>query len=335
MPKKHFVLIALILTVLIVLVSALTVIVGKEGKPEDNEDSEITPTDREEKQTEDPYCLLVLGKDRAAGLTDVIMLVSFDIENGRICVLQIPRDTYADYGDPSHNKLNSALASLGSEKKLESFIEKSFAISIDGYLSLDLNAFRDIVDAVGGVEIDLPQALYYSDPSQKLYIDLPAGKQRIDGRQAEKYVRYRAGYAGGDIDRLDAQKSFLSALFKSIKSQIRADNAYSVASSLIGKVNTDVGVSMAVALGLRAISVDESDLLFFTLPGEAAISQKSGASYYVMSKKPTQRILFEYFSCKSSDIDGERRFVYEKYESFVKIYQKDREVDPMSADKLD
>ena len=179
MQKKHFVLVAAILAALIALASLVTVIVEKNREPE-NQESEILQVDRAEKQTEDPYCLLVLGKDRAAGLTDVIMLVSFDIENGRICVLQIPRDTYADYGDPSHNKLNSALASLGGEGKLKGFIEKSFGISIDGYLSLDLNAFRDIVDAVGGVEIDLPEALYYSDPSQNLYIELPAGKLTLE-----------------------------------------------------------------------------------------------------------------------------------------------------------
>ena len=332
MQKRHFIIVAAIFAAAILIVSIVTVTMSN-GNGQNETEVYIQDSGREKSST-DPYCLLVIGKDRAAGLTDVIMLVSFDIENERISVMQIPRDTYADYGDGKHNKLNSALASLGSAKKLKSFFEKSFCISIDGYLTLDLDAFRDIVDAVGGVEIELDRALYYNDPAQKLYIDLPAGKQRLDGRQAEKYVRYRSGYAGGDIDRLDAQKSFLSALFLSLKEQINADNAYSVASALIGKVDTDVSLSMAVALGLKAISVDNSRLLFCTLPGEAAISPKSGASYYVMSQKPTQKILGEYFNCRSTQIDNGQNFVCSKYESFVKIYEKDKQVVIISAEDL-
>ena len=119
-----------------------------------------------------------------------------------------------------------------------------------------------------------------------------------------------------------------------LKNEINADNAYAVASALIGKVDTDVGLSMAVALGLKAISVDSSRLLFCTMPGEAAISPKSGASYYVMSKKPTQKILKEYFNCQSTQIDSEQHFVYSKYESFVKIYEKDRPSEIISAEDL-
>jgi LCP family protein required for cell wall assembly len=262
------------------------------------------------------------------------MLVSFDLVNKKINVLQIPRETYAEYGDSRHNKLNAALASLGGERELAGFLEKSLGVSIDGYLSLDLDAFCDIVDAVGGVEIELDNSLYYNDPSQELYIYFPAGKHKLDGKQAEKYVRYRAGYVGGDIDRLDAQKGFLAALFKSIKNSINAENALSVASSLIGKVNTDVGLSFAVALGLKALSTDEGDVLFFTLPGEAAISPKSGASYYVMSKRSTQKLLEDYFNCKSDNVDSEGLFLCEKYGSFVEIYQKDISTDPISADEL-
>ena len=333
MPKKYFIIVVCVIAAAISLSCLLTFLSGQDEEVSVT-DADASRAETEDKTSEDPYCLLVIGKDRAAGLTDVIMLVSFDIEKGQISVMQIPRDTYADYGDGKHNKLNSALASLGGEKKLKDFFEKSLCISIDGYLALDLGAFRDIVDAVGGVEIELDKALYYNDPAQNLCIDRPAGRQTLDGKRAEKYVRYRSGYTGGDIDRLDAQKNFLAALFWSFKSRINTENAYSVASALIGRVDTDVSLSMAIALGLKALSVDSSRLLFCTMPGEAVVSPQSGASYYVMSQKPTQKILNEYFNCRAAQIDSEQRFVCSKYKSFVKIYENDLSAEMISAEDL-
>lgn len=333
MQKKHLIIAVYLIAAAILLTIAVTLLVGR-GKDMTALETLASEIENQNKDADKPFCVLVLGRDRAAGLTDVIMLVSFDIANKKINVLQIPRDTYAEYGDSRHNKLNVALASLGSERKLADWLEESLGVKIDGYISLDLDAFCDIVDAVGGVEIELDRSLYYNDPSQGLYIYLAKGKHKLDGKQAENYVRYRAGYVGGDIDRLDAQKGFLAALFRSIKDSINADNALSVASSLIGKVKTDVGLSLSVALGLKAVSIDEGDVLFFTLPGEAAISPKSGASYYVMSKASTQNLLEEYFYGKADTVDGEGIFLCEKYESFVKIYHKNISTDPISADEL-
>ena len=331
MSKKYILIIVITLIAAVIATVGITVFVGK---------PEILPPDREQnalqtdKKNEDPFCVLVLGKDRASGLTDVIMLVSFDPAKDRISVMQIPRDTYAEYGAKSHNKINGALAELGGADKLEAFFERTLGVSIDGHLTLDLDAFREIVDTLGGVEIELDAPLRYSDPSQKLYIDLPRGKQVLDGKQAEMYVRYRSGYAKGDIDRLDAQKKFLAALFETVKKQISAENAYGIASSVVRAVDTDVGLAMGVALGLEAINVDSSKLYFFTLPGEAAVSRRSGASYYVMSAKPAQRILTEYFGKEAEGIDVEKSFSHPSYKEFIRIYEKDSETLPKRADEL-
>ena len=330
MSKKYLFICSIALIVALVAVTVITVSVGRSDELPANAHTATAA----EKKADDPYCLLVAGRDRASGLTDVIMLVSFDPANESISVMQIPRDTYAEYGDKSYNKLNGALGALGGEAELEAFLENSLGVSIDGYLTLDLDAFRTIVDAVGGVELDLDVPLRYSDPSQKLYINLPAGRQRLDGKQAEMYVRYRSGYARGDIDRLDAQKKFLAAFFDAIKNEINADNAYTVASSVIRAVDTDVGITLGVALGLEAIRVDRSRLYFFTLPGEAVVSPKSGASYYVMSARPTQKILTEYFGKQEGGIDPDKSFAHPSYESFIKIYEKDGQSEPVRADEL-
>ena len=267
-------------------------------------------------------CLLVTGKDRVSGLTDVIMLVSLDSASSRISVMQIPRDTYAEYGNEKHRKLNGALASLGGETELKKYLEDALGLKIDGYLSLDLDGFAKIVDAVGGVEMDIEEPLYYDDPEQKLHIALESGRQILDGRTAEMFVRYRAGYADGDIGRLDAQKKFLTAFFHSLKEKVNIKNAYSLACNVIDAVRTDVKMSRAVSLALKALTVDEDSIHLFTLPGKAVISEKTGASFYVMSAEPTRDLLCEYFGREEeSEIDEKRLFAHPEYEDFIKIYE--------------
>ena len=267
-------------------------------------------------------CLLVTGKDRVSGLTDVIMLVSLDSASSQLSVMQIPRDTYAEYGNEKHRKLNGALASLGGEAELKKYFEDTLGLKIDGYLSLDLDGFAKIVDTVGGVEMDVEEPLYYNDPEQNLHIAIESGRQILDGRTAEMFVRYRSGYVDGDIGRLDAQKKFLSAFFCSLKQKVNIKNAYSLACAVVGAVKTDVKMSRAVSLALKALTLDESSLRFFTLPGEAVTSKKTGASFYVMSADPTRELLCEYFGREDeSEIDEKRLFAHPEYEDFIKIYE--------------
>ena len=265
---------------------------------------------------------MVLGKDRVSGLTDVMMLVSFDIEQKRISVMQIPRDTYADYGSKNHKKLNSAASVIGEESLCE-FLSSALGVNIDGYLTLELDALRKTVDAIGGVEIYLPERLYYADPSQGLYIDLPAGEQLLDGKKAEMLVRYREGYAQGDIGRIDMQKRFLAALFKKVKSSVTPDSIYTLASSIYPHVRTDVSMPLAAALAVKALGVDTSAVCFVTLPGEA-VTGESGASFYVMSKQPTSSVLREYFFADGS-VDKKQLFKNSQNEKFAAIYEKDIE----------
>ena len=288
-----------------------------------------------EKSAGERYTVLVSGKDVASGLCDVIMLVSIDPSNNKINVLQIPRDTYAEYADKSYNKLNGAMSALGSADAFRKYLSGVLGVNIDATLTLDTSAFRAVVDALGGVEVELDEPLYYSDPTQKLYIDLPAGRQTLDGKGAEMLVRYRSGYGRGDIDRLDVQKSFLASLFESFKDRINKDNAYGVASELIERVQTDIPLTLGVALVIEALAAESEDVCFFTLPGEAIVSKKSGASYYVMSAPSTQRLLCEYFGKESALIDTEQRLVRSDYEDFVAIYESEYDLLPIRADELD
>ena len=267
-----------------------------------------------------PYCVLIAGRDEVSGLSDVMMLAAFDKSEGKACILQIPRDTYAEYGN-GYFKINGIIQALGADGACD-FFERSFGVEIDGYISLDLKGFRAAVDAIGGVEMTLDKPFCYSDPSQNLYIDIPSGKQVLDGERAEMLVRYRSGYARGDLDRLDMQKRFLAAFFIALREKTNPLNIYRLASGILPYLKTDIAPNELVSLGARLLSLDSERACMVTLPGEDVISEISGGSFYVASKQGTAELLAERFGGDIGSFDREELLLPPSLDSFKKIYRR-------------
>ncbi len=312
--------------VLVLVAVVLTIICGK------NNEQEVFLPSEAEKTADEPFCVLLLGRDRTSDLSDVIILASFDIEQGRATLMQIPRDTYAKYTEKSYKKLNAAPHTLG-ESGFCSLLSDAFGVKIDGYLSFDLDAFALAVDTLGGVEMTLDEPLKYRDPEQGLYIDLPAGKQRLDGKSAEMLVRYRSGYLRGDLDRLDMQKRFMAALFNTLKSSLTAQNVYSIVPNLLPHIKTDISAGELAVLALKATELEATDLSFLTLPGEEARAA-SGASYFVISRPSAEKVLKSYF-CAEGVIDEEKLFLNTQNESFRKIYESEKEIKIFNVSNLE
>jgi LCP family protein required for cell wall assembly len=265
---------------------------------------------------------LLLGKDNTSSLCDVIMLVSYNIEESSVGVVQIPRDTYARYTDGSYKKLNGAVNALGSEEAFCDFLSQSFGVGIDYYVSLDLDAVGEIVDIIGGVEVDVPCDMKYADAEQGLYIDIKAGKTLLDGEMAKKFVRYRSSYAQGDIGRIDAQKVFLAALYKKLRNDTSVFEIATVVAKVANKIDTSLSLQDMISLAKMAFSMAADEIRFVTLAGEGAIAQKSGASYYVLSRPSCIEIFREIFSADVTEqnFDKERLFLNEDYAEFERIY---------------
>ena len=264
--------------------------------------------------------ILVAGTDRASGLCDVLMLFRWERETGRVCVLQIPRDTYAAYTESSYRKLNGAMRRLGGMKPLGEFLSEALGVKVDRYVLLDLDVLRQIVDEIGGVSITLPDALHYEDPAQGLSIHLSEGTQTLDGRQAEYFVRYRMGYVRGDLGRMDAQKLFLAAFAKQLRESLGLSSALRLAKDVLPKIETDLTLWEATSLVRSAFSASEDAIFLMTLPGEEAIAEQSGASYYVLSSVATEELLVRYFGASSGKFDRYAVFRNSKYRRFCEIY---------------
>lgn len=240
---------------------------------------------------------LIAGVDQTELLTDVILVGNFDSETKQITLISIPRDTYVVMSDelraeakadgiymPSQFKINAINSYSGAEKGiiyLQKYLEEMMGINIDFYAELDTDAFVEIVDIIGGVEMEIrPKGFHYYDPTQNLTIDVPGGMQLLDGEKAEGVVRFRADYVQGDIDRISVQQEFMKAFFSQVisKEAIR-ENALSYIEACFKYLRTDFPISEIPRYlpYLEYLSADS--ITFVTLPGESQTI--GGASYYV------------------------------------------------------
>ncbi len=262
---------------------------------------------------------MLLGKDEAAGLCDVMMVASFDTEAKTLSVMQIPRDTYLRYTEADYKKINGALRTLGDEKKLCQWLGEALGLSLDAYVSFDLSFLEKAVDLLGGVEIDVPFDMNYDDPYQGLSIHLKKGKQRLSGKEATQFVRYRAGYARGDIGRMDAQKLFAASLAKQyLESESDLTGAILLALQYV-RTDLRVGQMIAMAGALRQMSADHMTIL--TLPGEEVQSSYSGAWYYVASRQGAEAAMRDFFDAVGT-FDPKKLLTDRSRPDFHQIYEK-------------
>ncbi len=171
------------------------------------------------------FNVLVVGLENCR--TDTIMVASYDMENKTADLISIPRDTYyprnAD-DSPDLKKINAVYAEGGIEK-LTSAIQDMLGIPLEKYVIIDYEAVVSCVDLLGGVEVNVPFHMEYSDPydNPPLVIDIPEGAQILNGEQSLKFLRFRKGYANQDLGRIEAQQQFLkSAIEQSLSLQLPA-----------------------------------------------------------------------------------------------------------------
>ena len=142
-----------------------------------------------------------------------MMLTNIDLETGEVKILSLPRDLRVEIKGRM-DKLNHAHSYEGPELTVET-VRNFLNIDLEHYVRIDYRAVKEIVDAIDGVEIDVPRRMYYSRPNQDppLYIDLQPGLQTLNGEESLQFLRWRqnqdgSGYAEGDIGRVQAQQRF-------------------------------------------------------------------------------------------------------------------------------
>ena len=291
------------------------------GRSEQKDDRDASTHPDQNDGVGNTYNFLIMGKDDAADLCDVIIIASYDTKNQTIEAMQIPRDTYASYTSASYRKLNGAVHSLGGVEGFASFIEKNLGVRIDYYAVTDLDTIARAVDKVGGVRVSIEEDMYYNDPYQNLFIDLKAGEHILNGEQANAFLRYRSGYVQGDIGRLDAQKMFIAALAKKLIFEVGVIDAANLALLFLNDIDTNLTPKDCSTLlaGIKEIKLE--NIAFFTVPGESVQTQ-GGAWYYVINKEQAFNAIKTYFSPELvyEGFDREKLFSSEYQKNFNDIY---------------
>lgn len=244
----------------------------------------------------------VFGLDEAKFRTDVIMLVFFNKDTHKTNIVSIPRDTMVSIPDDIYAeilerrsgvkqtiKINEVPAYVEAEDRNEASVrtlEKTLGINIDYYMSMDLEGFKEIVDIVGPIPVEIPFAMKYNDPAQDLYIDLPAGLQELNGDQAEQLVRYRKGYANGDLGRIDMQHEFMKSFMDKLLNVNNKMNILNIAKAALVYLETDFTAAIEYIGYVDDIKAE--NMTIETLPGE---SKTIDRSYYILDPEATRVML--------------------------------------------
>jgi LCP family protein required for cell wall assembly len=156
--------------------------------------------------------ILVMGTDQVATNTDVIFTAQ--LKEGRTELTQVPRDTYIESEAYGVLKANALYAS-GGIPAVEQELAKLMGEPLERYLIINLDAVQHLGDALGGVEVEVPKRMYYTDSRQGLYIDLYPGRQLLKGKEMEGFLRFRHDELG-DLGRMERQKLVLAAVFRKL-----------------------------------------------------------------------------------------------------------------------
>lgn len=232
------------------------------------------------------FTIMIAGQDNVGeiGLTDTLMLVLVDSETQTVNVVSFPRDTLIDmdWGQ----KINAVFPLTGSVERLRDEVGRMIGFRPDFYITLNLQAFSQLVDTLGGVWFDVPMTMIYDDPYDipPLHIFLTEGYQQLTGAQAIQLVRFRQdnfGFGPGDFGRMEIQQNFLRAIAAELLQARNITRINSLAQIFIDYVDTDMTLGNLIWLATQFTGMDSEDINFFTMPGEEATLPYSG-SYVIL-----------------------------------------------------
>ena len=231
---------------------------------------------------ENMYTFLVVGLDQVSNSTDTMMVGRIDTGNHTIDVVSLPRDTLVNvsWSVKKINTLYSADINTGGNgiDGLLDGLKDILGFQIDCYAVVDLTAFVELVDAIGGVDYNVPVNMNYYDPTQDLYINIPAGEQHLDGEEALKVVRFRSGYASADIGRIGTQQDFLKSVASQMLTLGNIPNLPTFIDIFEEYVVTNMSASNLAFFARQFLLCKSEDINFHTLPGNYGDSIK-GLSY--------------------------------------------------------
>lgn len=223
----------------------------------------------------DAFYTLILGSDARAGdevsRSDVIMLARVDPKNADVALVSIPRDTMINSVSGTTEKINAEF-NYGPAASVEA-VSKFAGVKISHYVQVDFDGLKNVVDALGGVWVDVPENIQSGNGGQAF----SAGEQLLDGEAALSYARERYNVSGGDFGRAQAQRQIVEAIVKQVL-KASPTEVPGLVSNLAASITTDLSVADIASYALEFQGAgDGMNIYSCAVPSYSL--EKGGVSY--------------------------------------------------------
>jgi len=241
--------------------------------------------------------VLLLGEDNTfvkdpsvRGRTDSILVAAVDLENKCVQGISIPRDSRVQIpGRSGHDKINAAYVHGGAQLTAQT-VADLLQVPVDYYAKTNIAGLKNLVDVLGGVEIDIEKNMRYVDRRGGLYIDLKKGNRHLDGDKALQYVRFRHDRLG-DISRIERQQKFLRAIARRITAPENWTKLPQAVDEIMKNVDTNMTARDLLTLAKLAGEIPKDGIRMAVLPGVPETIAR--ISYYVPSEDDIPAVVSE------------------------------------------
>lgn len=262
------------------------------------------------------YTVLVAATDEDGTRTDALMVATLDTVNDTVNVINIPRDLMSSCSRVgASKKINAAFGTKGGIKTTKAEVKKVLGFTPDKYVVMSFDAIAEIIDAIGGVDYEIPWRMKYDDPTQNLHIDFQPGMTHLDGKAAVEFMRWRknnsgvktgvSGYTGGDEQRIEKDQKFLKYLASQVFTLKNVTRIPSFAQAVFKNVETDLTAGEVLWLAWQLYDVKNENINMMTLPGYGTMSYAGTGtmySFYFPYKSQTLEMVNAYLNPYQKDI---------------------------------
>lgn len=277
------------------------------------------------KTADGEYLILLVGVDKNGDdddntdftRTDTIMLLKADTKSGKLDLMSIPRDSRVKIRD-KFDKVNHAHAFGGIELTMQS-LRTFLGLDIDYYVQINYQALINIVDALGGVDYDVPEGINIHKGKVKIH----PGPNHLDGNEVMWYLRTRNIYNNGDIGRVNTQQGFVKAMVDEVVKKSKDMNLMTFITNYLKYVKTNLPMAaiMDLAGNINNFSSDKMDT--HIVPGME--KTMNGVSYYIPDYEKTWQIVDQYYGDFKLENWKKEDSGYEEYKDYDQIKDESRD----------
>ncbi len=277
--------------------------------------SELNKNDIEKIKSDGKSCnILVMGVDVGTPgatnandpkRTDTMIVAHYNANDKKVNLVSIPRDTLITING-KNQKINAAHA-IGGVDYAVAAVQKLLGVQIDYYGKIDYKGFDKLIDAIGGVNIDITRKMDYDDPEQDLSIHFDKGTNvHLDGKKAEEFFRWRknsdgSGFENGDLGRIENQHMFIAKVMKKVKSPITVIKIPSILSAIKSSVETNMDANDILKYGYIFATIGNDKLSMDTIKGD--LKTVHGVSYVVYNEAQNEKIISKLEGSQVQNID--------------------------------